>query len=139
MNLHLAQDLPAVAAAPSIIEQILTNLLVNAMDAVQDRTGRIVIRTDIDRNHHDALLQVSDNGPGIPAEHLQQIFDPFFTTKEIGKGTGLGLTVVYELMTEIGGSIDVQAGPGATFELRFPIVTPGRDLPDTMLDGGLMT
>lgn len=86
----------------STIEQILTNLLVNALDAIPDRAGRIMIQTSMDRNKDAVLLQVSDNGPGIAPEHLKQIFDPFFTTMEIGKGTGLGLTVVYELMTEIG-------------------------------------
>ncbi|WP_051328154.1 c-type heme family protein [Desulfatirhabdium butyrativorans] len=124
LDIDLAQDIPAVAADTSAIEQILTNLLVNALDAVPDRTGRILIRTSMDRNQQAVLLQVSDNGPGIAAEHVKQIFDPFFTTKEIGKGTGLGLTVVYELMTEIGGTIDVHPGPGATFELHFPVAPP---------------
>jgi len=133
LNLDLAQDIPVVAADVSAIEQILTNLLVNALDAVPDRTGRIEIRTCMDQNRKDVLLRVSDNGPGIPPEHLKQIFDPFFTTKEIGKGTGLGLTVVYELMTEIGGSIDVQAGPGACFELRFP-VAPSNAQPISEMD-----
>jgi C4-dicarboxylate-specific signal transduction histidine kinase len=133
LDLDLAQDIPVVAADTSAIEQILTNLLVNALDAVPDRTGRIAIRTCMDPNRKDVLLRVSDNGPGIPPEHLKQIFDPFFTTKEIGKGTGLGLTVVYELMTEIGGTIDVQAGPGACFELRFP-VAPSNDQPISEMD-----
>jgi signal transduction histidine kinase len=121
LELDLEPGLPRVVADASILEQILTNLLVNAFDAVPEETGRIVVSTRIGPLGRTVRLSVSDNGPGIPPEHLGQIFDPFFTTKEIGKGTGLGLTVVYELMRELGGAVEVLGNPGGTFILNFPV------------------
>ena len=121
LELDLEPGLPRVVADASILEQILTNLLVNAFDAVPAETGRIVVSTRIGPLRRTAILSVTDNGPGIPPEHLGQIFDPFFTTKEIGKGTGLGLTVVHELMRELGGTVEVLGNPGATFVLNFPV------------------
>jgi signal transduction histidine kinase len=121
LELELEPGLPRVLANASILEQILTNLLVNAFDAVPSETGRIVVSTRIGPQGRTVLLSVADNGPGIPAEYLGQIFDPFFTTKEIGKGTGLGLTVVHELMRELGGALEVSGDPGATFILNFPV------------------
>jgi signal transduction histidine kinase len=96
-------------------------LLVNAFDAVPTETGRIVVSTRIGPTGSTVLLSVSDNGPGIQPEHLGQIFDPFYTTTEIGKGTGLGLTVVHELMRELGGAVEVLGNPGATFVFNFPV------------------
>lgn len=123
LELDLEPELPRVAADASILEQILTNLLVNALDAVPAETGRIVvsIRNGSGPQARSVCLSVSDNGPGILPDQLGQIFDPFFTTKEIGKGTGLGLTVVYELMRKVGGAVEVLGQPGATFLLSFPV------------------
>ncbi|HWR02580.1 MAG TPA: DUF3365 domain-containing protein [Humidesulfovibrio sp.] len=120
LNLELAPGLPRVQADCSALEQILTNLLVNAFDAVPEDTGIITVRSEAEPDGRAVRLSVSDNGPGIDPEHLGQIFDPFFTTKEIGKGTGLGLTVVHELMRELGGRVEVSGRPGATFLLTFP-------------------
>ncbi|MDO9631639.1 MAG: ATP-binding protein, partial [Humidesulfovibrio sp.] len=120
LELDLAPGLPRVVADPSSIEQILTNLLVNAFDAVPMETGRIRIGTEAVADGRSVRLRVADNGPGIPPEHLGQVFDPFFTTKEIGKGTGLGLTVVHELMRELGGTVEILSEPGAVFLLTFP-------------------
>ena len=120
LTLELAGDLPLVTADASTLEQILTNLLVNAFDAVAPETGRITVRTRTVANGRAARLVVADNGPGIAPENIGQIFDPFFTTKEIGKGTGLGLTVVHELMRELGGSVEVASDDGAIFTLTFP-------------------
>jgi signal transduction histidine kinase len=121
LDLDLEPGLPRVAADASILEQILTNLLANAFDALPAETGRIVVSTRIGPLGRTVLLNVADNGPGIPPEHLGQIFDPFFTTKEIGKGTGLGLTVVHELMRELGGAVEVSGHAGAAFLLNFPV------------------
>jgi signal transduction histidine kinase len=66
------------------------------------------------------VLSVCDNGPGVPPDVLESIFDPFFSTKDVGKGTGLGLAVVYGIIKDMGGSIDVSAGAGARFVVRFP-------------------
>lgn len=123
LTLDLAEGLPRVQADCSALEQILTNLLVNAFDAAPSGTGVIQVRTEAGPDSptgRTVRLVVADNGPGIPAENLNQIFDPFFTTKEIGKGTGLGLTVVHELMRELDGRVEVTGLPGATFLLTFP-------------------
>lgn len=123
LTLDLAEGLPRVQADCTALEQILTNLLVNACDAVPPESGAITIRTEDAPDApggRSVRLIVADNGPGIHPEHLGQIFDPFFTTKEIGKGTGLGLTVVHELMRDLGGRVEVSGRPGATFLLTFP-------------------
>lgn len=120
LTLDLAEGLPFVQADASTLEQILTNLLVNAFDAVPPDTGCIVVGTEPGAGGKTVRLRVADNGPGILPENLRQIFDPFFTTKEIGKGTGLGLTVVHELMRELGGEVEVEGAGGATFYLTLP-------------------
>ncbi len=120
LECQLAPDLPQVEAGVSALEHILTNLLVNAFDAVQPETGRIRVSAVAAPDRRQVLLRVEDNGPGVSPELVSKIFDPFFTTKEINKGTGLGLTVVHELMRELHGSVEVLAGPGATFVLTFP-------------------
>ncbi|MFW6331381.1 MAG: DUF1206 domain-containing protein, partial [Gemmatimonadota bacterium] len=89
--------LPQAKADPVALEQILSNLLLNALDAAPADTGRIILSAVAET---DGALRISveDNGPGIPHEHMDRIFDPFFTTKEVGKGTGLGLAVIYGLL-----------------------------------------
>jgi signal transduction histidine kinase len=124
LELELAEGLPRVAAEASTLEQILTNLLVNAFDAVAPETGRITVATAPAAGGAGVVLRVADNGPGIAPEHIGQLFDPFFTTKEIGKGTGLGLTVVHELMRELGGEVEVRSEGGAIFLLTFPAARP---------------
>jgi PAS domain S-box-containing protein len=129
-----AVKLPRILFDPSQMEQILINLVVNARDAVSNG-GRIVIQTAtvrLDetycRDHVDAtpgsyvVLTVMDNGVGIDAETRPHIFEPFFTTKETGKGTGLGLAMVYGMVRQHGGSIDVDTSPGrgTTFRLYVP-------------------
>ncbi|MGE4290569.1 MAG: DUF3365 domain-containing protein [Desulfovibrio sp.] len=116
-------DLPPFIANPQHVEQILANLFSNALDAVAPETGRIRVSVERDENHGEAdgvILRVADNGPGISEEHLRQLFDPFFTTKEMGKGTGLGLAVVYGLVVEMGGRIEVENRDGAVFTIHLP-------------------
>ena len=93
------------------IQQVLLNLVINAEQAMLAANGRgsLVMRTWHDVDHEAVVLQVSDDGPGIPVEVKSKIFDPFFTTKETGKGTGLGLTVAYAIVQEHGGSIRVES------------------------------
>ena len=76
------------------------------------------------RNGKSVLVEVSDTGVGIPPENITKIFEPFFTTKEVGKGTGLGLAVCYGILTEHGGSLDVQSTPavGTTFTISLPAI-----------------
>ena len=85
--------------------------------------GSLVLRTWHDLERDAVVLQVSDDGPGVPVEVKNKIFDPFFTTKEVGKGTGLGLTVAYAIVQEHGGSIRVESQPagGASFTVELPV------------------
>ena len=85
--------------------------------------GSLVVRTRHDSERDTALIEVVDSGPGIPIEVQTRIFDPFFTTKEVGKGTGLGLTVAYAIIQEHGGRIRVKPTPGggATFSVELPL------------------
>lgn len=111
-NLQLTAD-------SEMIEQILINLLKNAMHAVADKPdGKIMLSSEIDARGH-AILQVSDNGPGIPEDVREKIFIPFFTTKE--NGSGIGLSLSQQVMRLHGGSIGVQSRPNesTTFTLRF--------------------
>ncbi len=125
VELVLDPNLPPTLADASQMQQVLLNLLVNAEQALQQSRGRgrICIRTQ--RAGTDRLaLEVSDDGPGIPAETASRIFDPFFTTKPIGVGTGLGLSIVYGIVREHGGEITVESKPGegATFQVELPIL-----------------
>jgi C4-dicarboxylate-specific signal transduction histidine kinase len=112
-----------VNARTNEIQQIFVNLVKNAVDSVaaSDSQGRI--RVMAQPGDGEVLLVVEDNGPGIPPENVKQVFDPFFTTKEPGKGTGLGLNIVYRIVTKYRGTIRV--GPselgGAAFQIRFPV------------------
>jgi len=105
------------------IEQVLLNLLSNAVDAMP-RGGTIGIDLRQDETH--ARLAISDQGHGIPAEILPRIFDPFFSTKEIGKGTGLGLAISYGIIKEHGGDILIESAPGkgTTFTVLLPVGHP---------------
>ncbi len=103
--------------------QVLINLIINAIDAMEGK-GMLILRTIEERVEGKAVLEVSDNGGGIPQENLSKIFDPFFSTKELGKGTGLGLSMSYGIMEENDGRIFVkETGPqGTTFALELPVV-----------------
>ena len=113
------EGLPPVNADATVLEQILSNLLINALDAVSPGSGAIAVNTWVENGL--AVLRVADNGPGIPPENLKRIFDPFFTTKEVGKGTGLGLAVVFGLANDMGGSVEAVSDGGAEFIVRLPL------------------
>lgn len=115
-----ADDLPAITAYGSELNQVWTNLLGNAIDAVSSN-GTITIRTKRDSTY--VIVEIEDNGAGIPEAIQSRIFDPFFTTKEPGKGTGLGLSTSYSIVTgKHKGSISVKSRPGSTcFTVRLPI------------------
>jgi signal transduction histidine kinase/CheY-like chemotaxis protein len=120
----LAVGLPHVFADPHQLQQVLLNLVINAEQAMSTAAGRgaLVVRTWHDGERDVVLLEVSDDGPGLPPEVLPRIFDPFFTTKEVGQGTGLGLTVAYAIIQEHGGAITAHSAPGegATFRVELP-------------------
>jgi len=122
-DIHLDKkfsDLPPIKAKPEEIQQIFINLLVNAVQAMEGK-GELEISTV--RDNGNVIAKIKDSGPGIPKEFLSKIYDPFFTTKEQGKGTGLGLNIVHQLVLKYGGKIDVSSDPnqGTTFSLSFPI------------------
>ncbi len=116
---ELEPNLPPLVCDPNQITQVLINLLTNARDAMPDG-GEIVIGTAYTAGR--LCLQVSDNGVGIPGATRSRIFDPFYTTKPMGKGSGLGLSIVAGIVQAHGGAIDVQSqvGRGTTFSLYFP-------------------
>ena len=123
----LASGLPQLFADPHQIQQVLLNLVINAEQAMLSANGRgtLVVRTWHDATRETLLLEINDDGPGVPTDVQAKIFDPFFTTKDVGKGTGLGLTVAYAIVQEHGGRITMgPAGRGASFVVELP-VTPG--------------
>ena len=113
-------DIPQVLCYPQQLNQVFMNILVNAAHAI-DGKGVISIRT-CSRNDN-VIVEISDTGSGISAEHLPRIFDPFFTTKPVGKGTGLGLAVAYAIIRKHNGEITVNSivGAGTTFTICIPI------------------
>jgi signal transduction histidine kinase len=105
------------------MQEVFLNLLINAIQAMGE-AGTITIAATADPASGMATIQVTDTGPGIPAEHLGRVFDPFFTLKENGKGTGLGLSVVFGIIKKHGGTISAENrpdGPGARFTIRLPL------------------
>jgi CheY-like chemotaxis protein len=120
----LASGLPPVFADGHQIKQVLLNLVINAEQAMLMSHGRgmLVIRTWHDDEKGSVLVEINDDGPGVPAEVQSRIFDPFFTTKEVGKGTGLGLSVAYALVKEHGGRIWLRSeGEGTSFYVELPV------------------
>jgi two-component system NtrC family sensor kinase len=112
-------DLPLVKCYPQQLNQVFMNILVNAAQAIE-KSGQITIKTRFVDPNVEIIL--SDTGCGIPEENLSKIFDPFFTTKDVGKGTGLGMNIAYNIIKKHGGTIEVesQVGVGTTFTIRLP-------------------
>ena len=122
------QDDTFVNARTNEVQQVFVNLVKNAVEALSElhsagRQGKVTVRTGTDDGH--VWAEVSDNGPGIPESNLAMVFDPFYTTKQPGKGTGLGLNIVYRIVTKYRGTIVAESaeGEGTTFRMRFPIDT----------------
>lgn len=120
--LSLAVDLPEVLLSPSELQQVLLNLVNNAIDAIDEtRGGTIEISTRTENGF--IVIDIKDDGEGIPKESLQRIFDPFYTTKPVGKGTGLGLSICYGIIRKWKGSITVESevAVGTTFHILIPV------------------
>ncbi|NEO85229.1 MAG: HAMP domain-containing protein [Spirulina sp. SIO3F2] len=122
------QDLPKIDCFPSQLNQVFMNILANAIDAIEenikpDQIATIQLKTESLQEQHQVRVVIQDNGPGIPVEIQNQIFNPFFTTKPIGKGTGLGMSISYQIITEKhDGQLECisEAGQGTQFVITLP-------------------
>ncbi|GBC62293.1 two-component sensor histidine kinase [Desulfonema ishimotonii] len=118
---HLRPDIPTLRLSQTELQQVLLNLINNALYAMDGTGGTI----DITSRREDAhiVIGVADTGSGIPRANLSRIFDPFFTTKPVGKGSGLGLSICYGIIKKMGGDIDVTSvmGEGTTFSIWLPV------------------
>jgi PAS domain S-box-containing protein len=143
LDFQLGDDLGRVRTDPAQFQQVLLNLVLNARDALRD-DGRIIVSTEAREIRsgfnrrttdtppgHYAVLTVADNGTGMDAETQKHLFEPFFTTKPEGKGTGLGLALVYGVVQQSGGFITVKSTVlvGSTFEVLLPVTSAPADAP----------
>lgn len=120
VDVNLDESLPQVSVSPSELQQVLLNLINNALDAMDSKGGKLEITSREEDGY--VVIDVADTGPGIPQANLQRIFDPFYTTKPVGKGTGLGLSICYGIIKKMNGVITVNsaAGVGAAFHVKVP-------------------
>ncbi|MBV5318480.1 MAG: ATP-binding protein [Desulfobulbaceae bacterium] len=116
-----AENVPVITSDLSQIQQVVLNLLNNAIDAI-DHDGTITVSTRYSEKTDEVEIAIADTGKGISENELNKIFDPFFTTKEVGKGTGLGLSISYSIIEKLGGKIRVQSkvGEGTVFTILLP-------------------
>ncbi|NUM35735.1 MAG: response regulator [Candidatus Brocadiae bacterium] len=124
-NIEVVRDYPQehilIEVEPGQIQQVLLNLMNNAQDAMESLKQKI-LKISLRKNQTTAFIQVKDNGHGIPDEFLEKIFDPFFTTKEIGKGSGLGLSISHNIIQEHHGKIKaINEESGALFTIELPL------------------
>ncbi len=120
LAVDLGEPLPALHAVPGQLEQVVINLVTNAAHAVEGG-GKIVVRTRVEGDHH-VIVEIEDSGPGIAPDDRERVFEPFYTTKSDGKGTGLGLPIVKNIVEQHQGRIELGASPmgGARFVVRLP-------------------
>jgi two-component system, NtrC family, sensor kinase len=116
------EGLPSFKSDSSQIQQVILNIIDNAIDAI-GTGGTISVKTWHDEARREVSLSLHDDGVGISKEQLDKIFDPFFTTKKVGEGTGLGLAISYSIMEKLGGRIEAESevGQGSRFTLSFPV------------------
>jgi two-component system NtrC family sensor kinase len=124
---ELGRNLPKTIADSHQLQQVFLNVITNAEYAMLQAhgRGRLVIRSWADHQSSRIVVEIADDGPGIPEAQISKIFDPFFTTKDVGKGTGLGLSLSYGIIKEHGGNIYAvsRPGEGATFFIELPIIS----------------
>jgi len=120
---NFEQDLPMILGDQSQLQQVLINIILNAVQAMKE-IGKLTIDTYHDNKNDMVVIDVNDNGCGIPEDALDRIFDPFFTTKEVGEGTGLGLAIAYGIVTKYQGRMTVKSKveEGTTFTIKIPVV-----------------
>ena len=121
INRNFQKNLPSIQASETELQQVLLNIVNNALDAMEKSGGEINISSGRDDGY--VLITLKDSGPGIAHANLGRIFDPFFTTKPVGKGTGLGLSICYGIINKMGGHINVQSevNKGTIFTISLPI------------------
>jgi two-component system NtrC family sensor kinase len=127
METDIQEDLPNLYLPQTELQQVLLNLINNALDAMGEERGTLSLSAGLEDDR--VVIKVSDTGPGIPKEDLSRIFDPFFTTKPVGEGTGLGLSICYGIIKEMGGEISAHSslGEGTTFTIRIPVSLQQKD------------
>jgi signal transduction histidine kinase len=120
------RSLPPIPAYPAELNQVWTNLIDNAVSAM-DGHGTLTVRTA--RDNDWVLVEIGDTGPGVPPEIKERIFEPFFTTKPVGEGTGLGLDISWRIVVNRHhGDLRVESEPGNTrFQVRLPVTAPEED------------
>ena len=130
LDCDLEGALPHVSANPFSLEEVILNLLNNALDALEERLEsdptppRVLISTELEEGTESRVkIKVADNGMGIPEDILARIFDPFFTTKDPDKGTGLGLAISRSIVEDSGGTLQIQTtrGKSTTFIISVPV------------------
>jgi len=121
IRVDLEAGLPTLHLSQTEMQQVLLNLINNALDAMEKTGGTLNVSSRLEGDY--IVVEVADDGPGIPEANLARIFDPFFTTKPVGKGTGLGLSICYGIIKKMGGDIEVRSAldAGATFRVKIPI------------------
>ena len=129
LELDLDPDVPYIMAEHNRLEQVFINLVTNAVDAMDEKGKKLgnqewnrLLKIRSFSENNQVVVIVSDTGTGMPQEVIDKIFEPFFTTKDVGKGTGLGVSISYGIVQDYDGTINVESeiGKGTTFELRFP-------------------
>jgi len=118
-----AANLPKIKGNFANLGQVCLNILTNAIQVVCKESGKIIVRTEFDESSNRVVFECKDNGPGISEEVMKDIFKPFFTTKEVGKGTGLGLYISYEIVRRHNGEVLARNNPdgGALFHVELPV------------------
>jgi two-component system NtrC family sensor kinase len=118
---RLQDDLPPVFVDPGQLQEVIINIVLNAVDAMEEN-GVLTVETATDPERAQIIIRITDTGKGIPPDVVPLIFEPFFTTKKVGQGTGLGLAIVHGVVTRAGGTVDVTSKPGqTTFAVRLPV------------------
>jgi C4-dicarboxylate-specific signal transduction histidine kinase len=121
--LEAEEDLPEVQGDRNALQQVLVNLIINAMDALEDQEeGKRLIELRSSVEDGQVMVSISDNGPGIPQEIQDKVFDPFFTTKGAGEGTGLGLAIIHSILHQHEGTIHLDSDPATG--TRFTVLLP---------------
>ena len=133
---EIEKDMPNLVGDMSQLQQVFTNLLVNAADAMEGK-GRLTIAAKFDAERETFFIRVSDTGPGIPENMRDKIFDIFFTTKPVGKGTGLGLSISQNIIKIHGGNLSFECPPegGTTFIVEIPLKRTGASAQESIFIG----